>query len=201
MSVTKFLTEIQARRSIYALAKLKGTTSNARIQEIVHESLKHAPSSFNSRSQRAIILFNEHHDKLWDTTLSILKTIITEEQVAATTARINGFKAAHGTVLFFEDNKDVEALQEQFPAYAGKFPQYSQHASGIFQYIVWTALAQENIGASLQHYSPLIDTKVREFFDVPASWQLIAQMPFGEIVAPAGDKDFGDVAARIKTFA
>ena len=64
----------------------------------------------------------------------------------------------------------------------------------------WTALATENIGASLQHYNPLIDEKIKEAFDIPESWELRAQMPFGSIEAPAGEKEFLPDDVRFKVF-
>ena len=57
---------------------------------------------------------------------------------------------------------------------------------------MWTALAEQGIGASLQHYNPLIDDAIHNAFDLPAEWQLRAEMPFGSIEAPAGNKDYLD---------
>ena len=45
---------------------------------------------------------------------------------------------------------------------------------------------RRRIGASLQHYNPLIDNEVREHWGLPGQWQLIAQMPFG-IPAESGE--------------
>ena len=51
------------------------------------------------------------------------------------------------------------------------------------------ALAEKNIGMNVQHYNPLVDAQLAEKYDIPANWKLRAQAPFGQIVAPAGDKD------------
>lgn len=51
-------------------------------------------------------------------------------------------------------------------------------------------MATNDIGASNQHYNPLINEAVQKTFDLPASWTLRAQMPFGSIEAPAGEKDY-----------
>jgi predicted oxidoreductase (fatty acid repression mutant protein) len=117
---------------------------------------------------------------------------------ADTEARVDGFKAAYGTVLFFEDQAVVTGLQEKFPLYADKFPHWSEHSAGMMQFAVWTSFAIEGMGASLQHYSPLVDEWVRKNADVPASWKLIAQMPFGVAVAPAGEKAFSPLSERFK---
>lgn len=52
-----------------------------------------------------------------------------------------------------------------------------------------TALSSKGIGASLQHYNPLVDQVTTQTFDIPASWKLVAQMPFGDIEEQAGEKE------------
>jgi len=163
-------------------------------------AVKHAPSSFNSQSARALVLFNHHHDRLWDFTLEALKSKVSEEQFPATQARINGFKNAHATILFFEDQDVVKAFQEKFPTYKDKFPEWSNQSSGMLQFIVWTALEQEGLGASLQHYNPLIDNKVKAEWNIPTTWKLIAQMPIGIPVSPAPTKQFSPIEHRVMIF-
>ncbi|CRR91193.1 hypothetical protein PAERUG_P48_London_17_VIM_2_01_13_02863 [Pseudomonas aeruginosa] len=97
-----------------------------------------------------------------------------------------------GTVLFFEDQTVVRQLQEQFALYADNFPVWSEQASGMAQFAVWTALAEHKVGASLQHYNPLVDAQTHKTWNLPESWKLRAQMPFGAIAAPAGFKVFGN---------
>jgi uncharacterized protein len=65
---------------------------------------------------------------------------------------------------------------------------------------VWTALAEQNIGASLQHYNPIIDEEVAQTFDIPSTWKLNAQLVFGSIEAPAGEKAFMNDEERFKSF-
>ncbi len=65
---------------------------------------------------------------------------------------------------------------------------------------MWTALSEINVGASLQHYNPIVDEEVAQTYDIPANWKLRAQLVFGSIEAPAGEKTFMDDAARFKSF-
>lgn len=123
-SSSSFLQAVQERRTYYALNK-KSSITDTRIQEIITTSVKHAPSSFNSQSARAVLLLNEQHDKLWDIVLEILKAKVSSEQFPATQARIDGFKNAHGTVLYFEDQNVVQSLQEKFPSYKDKYVLFS----------------------------------------------------------------------------
>ena len=68
----------------------------------------------------------------------------------------------------------------------------------MLQFAVWTALEDEGLGASLQHYNPLIDDDVRAEWNLPASWRLLGQMPFGKPGGVPGPKDFLPIEDRVK---
>jgi uncharacterized protein len=91
----------KTRRTIYQLNKDLGSVSTDRIQEIVKEAVQHVPTSFNSQSNRVVVLFGAEHDKLWDITTNVLKGIVPEDKWDSTAARMAGFKAAAGTVSGF----------------------------------------------------------------------------------------------------
>lgn len=191
---------IKARRTYYSISN-EQVTADERIEEVVSDAVKHAPSSFNSQSARVVILLGEQHTKLWDIAKSELQKIVPPENFQATVEKINGaFRSGYGSILYFEDSDVVKALQEKFPPYADKFPVWSQQSSGMLQYIIWTILELDGWGASLQHYNPVIDEAVKSTWDIPAAWELVAQMPFGKPVAPPGEKEFLPLAERIKIF-
>ncbi|KAJ3004713.1 hypothetical protein HKX48_001074 [Thoreauomyces humboldtii] len=198
-SANTYLASVAKRRTNYALTK-KSTVPDARLQEIVQEAIKHTPTSFNSQSSRAVLLLNEHHTKVWDITSDILKAIVPADAFPATAQRLAGFSAGYGTVLFFEDETDVKKMQTAFAAYQDRFPTWSQQSSGMLQHIVWTAFTEEGLGASLQHYNPLIDEKVKEAWSIPPTWQLVALMPFGTPAAEPGAKEFRPIEERFKLF-
>lgn len=194
-----FLNQIKQRRSIYAIGK-NVTLDQAKIEEIIKEAVKQSPSSFNSQSSRAVILFNDSHVKFWTIVLDTLRKIVPAEAFEGTSTKLNSFIAGAGTVLFYEDMDVIKGLQEQFALYADNFPVWAEHSTAIAQFATWTALAEAGIGGSLQHYNPIVDDQVAAAFDVPASWKLRAQLVFGSIEAPAGEKTFMDDAVRFKTF-
>lgn len=194
-----FLNQIKQRRTIYAIGR-DLSLDQAKIEEIIKDAIKHSPSSFNSQSSRAVILFGDSHVKFWTIVLETLRKIVPAEAFEGTSGKINSFIAGAGSVLFYEDLSVIKALQEQFPLYADNFPVWSEHSTGIAQFATWTALAEAGIGASLQHYNPIVDEEVAVTFDVPADWKLRAQLVFGSIEAPAGEKTFIDDATRFKTF-
>jgi predicted oxidoreductase (fatty acid repression mutant protein) len=70
----------------------------------------------------------------------------------------------------------------------------------MLQFVVWTSLELEGLGASLQHYNPLIDEEVRAKWNLPSTWKLIAQMPFGKPTGAPGEKEFQPLDTRMKVF-
>lgn len=183
------------RRTIYALGK-NLPVADADVVSLIKEAIRQAPSAFNSQSSRALILLGAEHNKFWELTREQLRKIVPAEHFQGTSQKIDSFAAAAGSVLFFEDQDVVKGLQEKFAAYADNFPVWSEHSTGIAQYAVWLALAEKGIGANLQHYNPLVDEDVQRTWNIPASWKLRAQMNFGSIEAPAGEKAFMNDADR-----
>ncbi|MEC8055733.1 MAG: nitroreductase family protein, partial [Pseudomonadota bacterium] len=171
------------------------------LTDLIQEAIRQSPSSFNSHSSRAVILLNDEHEKFWNFVKEKLREYATDDAASAKTdAKMDSFAAGVGTVLFFEDQEVIKGLQEQFALYADNFPVWSEHSTAMAQLAVWTALAAENVGASLQHYNPIVDDKVHAEWEVPSSWKLRAQLVFGSIEAPAGEKSYIDDAARFKVF-
>ena len=89
---------------------------------------------------------------------------------------------------------------EKFLPYRDSIPDWAEQANGMLQFAIWTQLEAAGLGASLQHYTPIIDKDVKDAFLIPSEWRLIAQMPFGKILAPAGDTEFGKIDDRLKIF-
>lgn len=188
------------RRTQYALGK-NVSLSQEQITDLIKEAVRQAPSSFNSQSSRAVILFGEQSDKFWQLAKDALKPLVPADAFAETEKKLDSFAAGVGTVLFFEDQDVVKGLQEQFALYADNFPIWSEQSSGMAQFAVWTALSEAGIGASLQHYNPVVDEAVAKTWNIPASWTLRAQMPFGSNEAEFGEKSYMDDAQRFLTFA
>ena len=175
-----YFTDLQTkRRSIYALGK-DLELSNQELIETIQGAVLNTPTAFNSQTSRVVILLDEESDAFWnEIAYSELEKVTPAEAFEATKERLAGFAQAKGTILFYEDQDVVKGLQEQFPLYAENFPIWSEQGHGIALYATWLALAEKN--------------------DIPANWKLRAQAPFGQIVAPAGDKDV-QTEGRFKVF-
>lgn len=188
----------EKRRSIYALNKTL-PIDNAAVVKLIEHAMLHTPSAFNSQSTRILVLLGAEHEKLWQKTEDILRGIINdEEKFKGTADKLAMFKAAAGTVLFFEDQNVVKGLQENFALYAENFPVWAEHTNAMHQYAVWNALTSHDIGANLQHYNPLVDEFVQQTWGIDPTWKLRAELVFGGIVAPAGEKQFAPLADRMK---
>lgn len=199
MSVQALQQAAETRRTVYALNK-NLPVSAQEITAIIEHVVKHTPSSFNSQSTRVVVLFGAEHEKLWDIAISELRKIVPADKFQPTEDKLNMFKAAAGSVLFFEDQTVVKGLQEQFPSYAAGFPVWADHADAMHQYALWTTLAAASVGAHLQHYNPIIDAEVAKTWNIPADWTLRAQLVFGGIAAPAGEKTFQPLEEHVKVY-
>lgn len=188
------------RRSNYGITAASPISDNE-LKELIEFVVKHVPSAFNSQSTRIVLLLGENHKRLWEITKEELGKRLSPEQQAATNRKIdNAFAAGYGTILFYEDEGTVEAFQQQFPTYKDNFPVWSQHTSGMHQFAIWTLLLDAGLGASLQHYNPLIDQSVANEWGISPKWKLVAQMPFGVAQPVTAEKQVIPLNERVLVF-
>lgn len=181
---------LEKRRSYYQLNK-ELPVSEDQVKELITRVTELVPDAFNMHSARIIVVLGDKQDELWDAIYDAFGGKVARE-------KIDGFKAAAGTILYFYDEDVVKAMQENFQPYAQNFPIWANQANGMLQINLWTALRELNIGANIQHYNPVIDDAVKKLFNVPDSWKLIAQMPFGGIAAEPDPKEKEDITKRVQ---
>lgn len=192
MSVVK---TILNRRSQRLLSNQKMVEDETLITTL-SDTLKHTPSSFNSQSQTLMLLLGESHKMLWNIVLTSLKKIVPESQFSKTEMKIQTFSQAYGTILYFDNTKISNQLAENFPLYKHNIDTWAKEQSGMLQSNVWLVLTELGYGASLQHYTELIDNQVRIAFNVPSEWKLVAQMPFGKPVEEPVNKKYVSINER-----
>ena len=193
------LDAICSRRTYYSISK-ETTIANDKIEHLIAEAIKHTPSAFNMQSARVVLLFDKQHDLFWDTVLTVLKKVVPQKQYPATEDRIDGFKAGYGTVLFFEDETVRGKMMAKYPLYQDRFLTWAEQGNAMLQLSVWLLLEENGLGASLQHYNPLIDETVQKIWNTPKNWRLVAQMPFGVPVEPSAEKTFVPVKERLRIY-
>ncbi|KAI1427725.1 nitroreductase [Xylaria sp. FL1777] len=200
-NTTSLLDAIKQRSSLHVLSS-DVSISDDRIQEIVREGILHAPSPFNCQSGRAVVLLGDEHKKLWDLAYDAAKVGVPPAAFEkAFEPRIKMFRAAKGTILFYESQDALDKVAAKAPLVKAMMPQWSEHASGMLQYSVWTMLCAEGLGVNLQHYSPWVDAPAAKEWNIPADWALKSQMVFGKPTGPRlQEKTFEPVEDRIKVF-
>jgi len=194
-----FQEAVTNRRTIYKLGR-EIPVLQSQIIAAVERMTKDAPSAFNMQSARVVITMLDHHENVWDITRGELKRVVPADKFAETEAKIDGLAAAYGTILFFESSNMIKAMQDQFPEYKDNFPGWAMQANAMLQFAVWTALEDLGLGANLQHYNPLIDEPIKRIFDLPDSWDLTAQLVFGEKLENPEQPPKVPTGTRVKIF-
>ena len=185
------LTDVmENRRSIRKLSKILDF-NDGMLESILKEAML-VPSAFNMQSYRIVALKEGGHEKLWNMVEAALLAKLGQERFDSTHSaqKIGGFRGGNGTLLFFEDQLVVEEKGNIAKSYKDTFPDWSQQGSGIIQYAVWLLLTEQGVSASLQHYHKLIEAQVREAWQIPSTWKLISQMPYGKGIETPGDREF-----------
>jgi uncharacterized protein len=181
---------LKTRRTFYHLKK-EMPVSEQEVLDLIQETTALVPDAFNMRSQRVVVALGAKQDELWDRIDKAFGGKVPRE-------KIDGFRAAAGTILYFIDEDVVRAMQEKVPRYAENFPLWANHANGMLQISLWAGLTELGLGANIQHYNPVIDDTVKELFGLPGSYKLVAQMPFGGRAAEADPKDGEDIRRRVQ---
>ena len=192
-----FLQTMEHRRSYYHLGSECGI-EEGQIIDMIDRVMLTTPSAFNGQSTRIALLMGCHHYRLWEIVKHTLAERLTPEAMIKTTEKIDrSFLGGCGTILFFEDMEIVERQKREFPLYADTFKTYSEQSSAMHQFAIWCLLDDMGFGASLQHYNPLIDSRVAEEWSLPTAWHLKAQMPFGSpLSSPAPKEQHLPIAER-----
>ncbi|MBO4480408.1 MAG: nitroreductase family protein [Alphaproteobacteria bacterium] len=190
----EFIKALSQRRSVYNLNK-QIPVSKDEIIEIVNDAVRYVPDAFNMKSQRVVVVLDNKHTNFWN---SVYNELVVKLGDKLPRARIDSFINGYGTILYFYDAAVVTETQRNYPFYADMFHDWMMQSNGMLQFAIWNAFATVSIGANLQHYNPIIDKMVRNMFNLPESWTLVAQMPFGGIALPPTRKPQEDASWRVK---
>ncbi|OAQ95970.1 hypothetical protein LLEC1_06753 [Akanthomyces lecanii] len=184
LSANEFLAAAKYRRTVYGL---KGTSKvpDSRVQEIVEEVLGFAPSSYNTQPVRVTLVTGEKHTQFWDIVIKTAEPILKGAGEAVwdkMSGIMQSHKASYGSVVFWEDTSVTEAAKKTHVSYAHMFESFGEHATGMNQILVWTALELEGLGANLQHMNgiPPVEEALKKFLAVPASYRLRAHLNYGD---------------------
>ena len=194
------LNDMRKRRSFYHLGKRVSFSSEYLI-ELIQQAVRCCPSAQNAQSSRVVILLEQAHENFWNMVREVQRRQLPEYIFEGAAVKVDRCNAAYGTVLFFEDQDIIRALQKKKPLQAHDFEIWSEQTSGMVQFAAWTALSSIGLGASLHHYNPEIDYQAQEMFDLPTQWKMKSQLIFGSIQESVQDKTQleSDVLFRVYT--
>ncbi|MDO5457376.1 MAG: nitroreductase family protein [Atopococcus tabaci] len=194
-------TDLQAkRRSTYVIGK-NTDLSKEEITEALREAAKNVPSSFNSQTTRLILVFDDANERVWKEIHDVQKDVLDGAVWERMSGVIQGAGQGVGTILFFEDR---DAVKENIPAAESQQNLYKQHNDAFQQYSAWLALTELGLGGTLQHfnigYEQGFDKVFRELLNLPESYEMVAQMPFGSIEQEYEAKDYIDSDLEVQVF-
>lgn len=181
---------IKKRRSYYNLSEDVDLT-NEEIKYLVEDVMNITPSHMNAETTRVVLLFDDKSKDFWTRVNETFDNSINEE-------KFHGFYHAKGTALIFIDMNEIRDQEKNIPSYKDYFETWGQHSAAMLQLNLWQALRDEKIGASNQHYNPVIDEWVKEVYDLPEYWELVAQMPFGKIEEGPDPKEKKAIEEKLK---
>lgn len=188
--MSAFTELVQSRRTRYAIGNntdVSKETVIARIREVARE----IPTALNSQTSRLVLVFGEDNEKLWRYILDVQKDVMPAAMWEKMSGVMEVAKGAFGTVLFFED---LDAVATNMPLQPARAEAYKQNNNANVQFATWLALTELGLGASLQHmnvgHAEGYDKGILEMFNLPANYELIAQMPFGSIEGEANPKQY-----------
>lgn len=175
--------ELFAKRHSFYNINSNVPLDNNDIVKLIRRCAELYPSSFNNQSSRVVLLQNKQHIRFWDLVQNKLIDTTPSEKHEGIKNKIATFRNGSGTILFYIDTNATKQLEQKYPLYADNFMNWDIQSNAMLQYMIWTTFANNDIGASLQHYNPLIDKIIQNEFNIPQGWQMVAQMPFGGIVS------------------
>lgn len=184
------LQSLEKRRSYYDIKNTLPVPIEE-VEETIKQATKLVPDAFNMKSARVVTLFGKPHQQLWDTLYDEFGGKVPRE-------KIDKFQAGAGTILFLYDSNTVDTMKVEFPLYAEHLTDWANQANGMLQLSIWTSLRELGIGASVQHYNPVIDHKIKELFRIPKEYVLLSQMPFGSIGSEPEPKEKEDIDQRVR---
>lgn len=188
---------LEKRRSTYMMSANTDVTEEA-IVEALRKNVRQVPTAYNSQTTRYVVVFGDANKKLWEHIYDVQKDVLDSELWTQVGPVVNSYKDVKGTVIFFEDHNALENI----PSPGNSRNIYKQNNAGNGQLVTWLTLAELGLGATLNHFNigfeQGFDSKIREFFNLPDTYEMTAQMPFGAIEQPAYPKDFMDSEEQVQ---
>lgn len=147
-----------------------------------------------------MILLGDDHEWYWTSLVSSSLEAATpaDQFQSSTLPRLQGFAAAQGSILVFEDQAGVEELIQGKPNLQDLPHDWSNHSSGMLQINLWQTLTQLGYGANLQHYGAMLklEDRIRAKWlgkeEGAQQWNIKAELVFGSRQGEPKEKGYTD---------
>ena len=191
-----YIDALKKRRTQYALGR-NLSLSKEELIALVKDAVKHSPSSFNSQSSRALVLFGAESVKLWDLAIEAVRVA----RPKASTRPKPSSRASPPAPAPSCSSK-TRTWSAACKRSSRCTPTTSR--SGRNRLAAWPS-CRSGPRWPTPAWAPACSTTTRwstpmwrASGNIPASWKLRAQMPFGSNEAGFGEKAFMDDAERFR---
>lgn len=167
---------LKRRRSV---RRVKGGEIDPQLISGILEAARWAPSPYNVQPWHFVVV-REGNNRLWDTIEAAERAERKGKNLERALERPKGFRGSIFTILIYRDQGAVERMLAEY-SYLDPvaFDDWVRQALGMAQLLLWLAVTERGLTASLQHIQHA-EEPIAALLGMPQDrFQLVAIMPVG----------------------
>lgn len=167
---------VKRRRSI---RQVKGGEIDPQLIPDILEAARWAPSPYNVQPWHFVVV-QEGNIRLWNTIEAAERAKRKGKSLERALEKLKGFQGSIFTILIYRDQGAVERVLAEYP-YLDRvaFDDWVRQALGMAQLLLWLAVTERGLAASLQHIQHA-EEPIAALLGLPQDrFRLVAIMPVG----------------------
>ena len=167
---------VRRRRSV---RRVKGGEIDPQLISDILEAARWAPSPYNVQPWHFAVV-REGNNRLWDTIEAAERAERKGKNLERALERLKGFRGSIFTILIYRDQGAVERMWAEY-SYLDPvaFDDWVRQALGMAQLLLWLAVTERGLTASLQHIQHA-EEPIAALLGTPQDrFKLVAIMPVG----------------------
>jgi len=167
---------LKRRRSV---RRVKGGEIDPQLISGILEAARWAPSPYNVQPWHFVVV-REGNNRLWDTIEAAERAERKGKNLERALERLKGFRGSIFIILIYRDQGAVERMLAEY-SYLDPvaFDDWVRQALGMAQLLLWLAVTERGLTASLQHIQHA-EEPIAALLGMPQDrFQLVAIMPVG----------------------
>jgi len=167
---------VKRRRSV---RRVKGGEIDPQLISDILEAARWAPSPYNVQPWHFAVV-REGNNRLWDTIEAAERAERKGKNLERALERLKGFRGSIFTILIYRDQGAVERMLAEY-SYLDPvaFDDWVRQALGMAQLLLWLAVTERGLTASLQHIQHA-EEPIAALLGTPQDrFKLVAIMPVG----------------------